>query len=211
MNDTNTETIYGFCQRIFGKNLWLISLIIACTAWFMFCFGNEFHDWPWYLPIAIASTLLTIILYCLSYGKFHLKSWKDKRDRTNLAKEKEEKARIILERKKQERHSLIWKYVAYTNIDNLNLIASILELDCHDNNKLTRYFIIPKNPFSKEYKYLERIIYISSLFTFSTGYINPLSLITVEKQREVVFFYIDSYFFDLLENYRKTHKWEKLK
>ena len=211
MSDTNTETIYGFCQRIFGKNLWFIPLIVACTAWYMFYCGKELHDWPWYLPIAIASTLLTIILFFQSYGKSYLKSWWDKHVQKKLENEKAKKARIVQEKKKEERHSLIWKYVAYTNKDDLNLIASLLELNCHDNNKLTRYFIIPKDNFCKEYKLLNKLVYIASLFTFSTGYINPLILITVERQREVVYFHIDSYFFELLENYRKTNIWEKLK
>ena len=202
--------IINFLHKLLGKNLWILPVALAFSSGYIYLYVN--NTW-WLLYIAIICSLISI-LYFLSISfvvvKNTIKHYNDKKAADKAFEKKQAQEKDAKEQKVQEHNNIIWKFVAHLDSDLITAATLFLQLDIHDDDKYTRYVKIPTNGSYKEHELYQACLAIVNELTFQKNIDYPVRMIEYEQVNQIVYFYIEPYFFSLVENYKTTAKWTKV-
>lgn len=210
LEEDSISPIINFLHKLLGSNLWILPISFAIGSWSLFLHRPDI--W-WLLYIAIICTIIFVLhIFSIIYIKIK-NAFKKKQDKLfakeyAIKKELQEKAEA--EQRKQKYANKIWKCVAHLDKDLISASMLFLQLDIHDDDKYTRYVKIPTNGSSKEHELYQACLAIVNELTFQKNIGYPVRMIEYEQVNQIVYFYIEPYFFSLVENYKTTAKWTKV-
>lgn len=210
LEEDSISPIINFLHKLLGSNLWILPISFAIGSWSLFLHRPDI--W-WLLYIAIICTIIFVLhIFSIIYIKIK-NAFKKKQDKLfakeyAIKKELQEKAEA--EQRKQKHANKIWKCVAHLDNDLISASMLFLQLNIHDDDKYTRYVKIPTNGSSKEHELYQACLVIVNELTFQKNIGYPVRMIEYEQVNQIVYFYIEPYFFSLVENYKTTAKWTKV-
>lgn len=210
IEEDSINPIISFLHKLLGNNLWILPVSIAIASWCIF----YFHQDKWIiLYIAIICSLIAILhifsrIFMWIRNMF-IRLQSDVKTREAAAK-RAKQAQADNERKNREHADTIWKLVGHLDTDLIWATTLFLSLEIHDDDKLIRFVKIPKDHFSDEGKHYHLYFEIIQKLTFSNGYGSSFKLINEERVNDIMYFYIEPYFFKLIENFQSTQKWIKV-
>lgn len=213
MGETEKDVItsvVSFLHKLLGHNLWILPVAIAIASWYLYFY--VLNHWG-ILYAALICSLITILL--IVYNLYAALKNAIKRRKRRKAEElaqinKIEREKALAEREKNEYIDFIWKYIAHIDADLVSKTTSFLDLDIHDGNQRIRFIKLPDNCSYSEQKKIDDYKDLCRKFTFVNPSETTLELIEYEYLNNVIYFYIEPYFHALLENFRKTNRWEKI-
>ena len=210
LEEDSISPIINFLHKLLGSNLWILPISFAIGSWSLFLHRPDI--W-WLLYIAIICTIIFVLhIFSIIYIKIK-NAFKKKQDKLfakeyAIKKELQEKAEA--EQRKQKHANKIWKCVAHLDNDLISASMLFLQLNIHDDDKYTRYVKIPTNGSYKEHELYQACLAIVNELTFQKNIDYPVRMIEYEQVNQIVYFYIEPYFFSLVENYKTTAKWTKV-
>lgn len=211
MSEENTNAFVAFFSKIAGdKDYWIFWVAVSIAAWIGFVITFNL----WFLLVGIATStviILTIItkLYRYFKNKAHARQLLKREQADNLVKQKQAAANAKAQ--ENNRKMLIWRYIAHMEQQDRTLASCILNYPIHDGDKYTRFIKNSKYPNDDEGQMFRAIWSTVDKFRFVwNGGISRLYLLERQQIREGFYVTIDPYLYDILEHYKKSHKWEKL-
>lgn len=210
MEEEIINPLINFFHKLLGDNLWILPIAVAIASWCIF----YLHQDKWIiLYIAIICSLIAILhifsrIFMWIRNAF-IRYQSNVKTREAAAK-RAKQAQADNERTNREHADTIWKLVGHLDTDLIRATTLFLSLEIHDGDKLIRFVKIPKDQFSEEGKRYRLYFNIIRKLTFQNGYSSSFKLINEERVKDIMYFYIEPYFFNLIENFQSTQKWIKI-
>lgn len=210
LEEETINPIINFFHKLLGNNLWILPVAVAIASWYIF----YLHQDKWImLYIAIICSLIAILhifsrifVFISNIIKRHRSNIKALNDSEKRAKQ----AQVYDEKQAREHATTIWKYVAHLDTDLIMAATLFLSIEIHDEDKHIRFVKIPKDLFSDEGKLYQLYLEIIGKITFQNYNGTIVRLIDFERYNDIMYFYIEPYFFSLIENFQITKKWVKI-
>ena len=210
LEEETINPIINFFHKLLGNNLWILPVAVTIASWYIF----YLHQDKWImLYIAIICSLIAILhifsrifIWIRNAIKKHLHNIKVRDALENRAKQDQAEN----ERKNREHAAYIWKLVGHLDKDLIMGATLFLTLEIHDDDKHIRFVKIPKKQLSEEDKRFRLYFDIIEKLTFNDSYGSFIKLIIEERVNDIMYFYIEPYFFNLIENFQLTQKWIKI-
>lgn len=209
ISEDTLNPIVTFLHKLLGNNLWILPTALAVTSWIMwFIEGSN-----WFLAIAILSSTISILYICtVIYTSIKSKIISRKEAKAATKHRQREEAEKVLEEENRERKhaSKVWKLVAHTKMEAIDLAAFLLSLEIHDGQECLRFCPIRTTDNYEKQRLQWQLTNLHLHFEYNSPNYAHIKLIQVEQFPDVIYFNIEPYFYKLLKHYVDTKKWEKI-
>lgn len=211
VSEDTTNAFVAFFSKIAGdKDYWIFWVAISIASWVGFILTLNI----WFLLLGIATATVIVLTVITKIYRYY----KSRKRTKKLAEQQQEERRLkaaqaaLSEKAREEnRKKLIWKFIANISEKDRFLASCILNYPIHDEDKYTRFVKNSKYPNDDEGKLFNAIYNTVNTFRFTwNSGISHLWLLEKQQIREGFYITIDPYFYDILEHYKNTNKWEKL-
>lgn len=212
-----SSAIITFLSKFIEKDNWkfLAAITFACVAGIYCYFLPEYKKVWWLISIGVfcASILvLNFLTYLTTKTYTSISEYVRKRNERKKYQKKQlaekQLAKINQEKQNAKLASDIWALVEYLPKEYIEEALTFFDLPLSDGNALIRYMAPAKDLWCKEYEIYEKISRAERHFSF---YNNRMRLLEIDMSSGHYFVKINNYLYNLLSNYSKTGKWEKLK
>lgn len=210
MSEDTTNAFVAFFSKIAGKDYWIFWVAISIASWVGFFVSDSLN----FFLIGIATAIVIILIIITKIYRRYKTIQRIKALKHRKIEEDRIKHELAIKNEKTQkvnRENLIWRFIAYINDTDKMIATCILNYPIHDEDKYTRFIRNPKLPNDDEGQLYHAIWSIVNKFRFVwDGGIHKLYLLERQQIREGFYVTIDPYLYEILEQYKNTHKWAKI-
>lgn len=210
------NSIGNLIAKFVGKNNWIFLISVAAACAIGIYVYHKFPDVWWLISIFVlccSIVLLNAITYVITKITDAIRDKINERRKHRawlLEQEYNQKERVNAEKREFDRiANIVWPLVEYEKLELVSRACVILELPMSNNDKCTRFLKHPKMLLGEEY---DSYIAISEIVDNFQYYDNRMhrtyKLLDIYAHKRGCIITINSYFYLLLENYKKTNKWK---